>query len=81
MVLLRTVHPVVFLYLLCFILLVFSIFVLLSIYFVSFLRFYGYIFCKPSRDLTRPLGGTKWFKGLVAYAKCNRDSHESELGL
>ena len=45
----------------------------------SFLRFCGYIFCKPSRDLTRPLGGTKGFKGLVAYAKCNRDSYESEL--
>ncbi|GJY58477.1 putative reverse transcriptase domain-containing protein [Tanacetum coccineum] len=24
---------------------------------------------------------TKWFKRLVAYAKCNRDSYESELGL
>ncbi|GKB37608.1 hypothetical protein Tco_0882550 [Tanacetum coccineum] len=23
---------------------------------------------------------TKWFKRLVAYAKCNRDSYESELG-
>lgn len=45
----------------------------------SFLRFCGYIFCKPSRDLTRPLGVTKGFKGLVAYAKCNRDSYESEL--
>ncbi|GJW26830.1 hypothetical protein Tco_0040641 [Tanacetum coccineum] len=22
---------------------------------------------------------TKWFKRLVAYAKCNRDSYESEL--
>ena len=46
-----------------------------------FQRFCGYIFCKPSRDLTRPLGGTKGFKGLVAYAKCNRDSYESELAV
>jgi len=59
----------------------FSIFVLFSFYFVSFLRFCGYIFCEPSRDLTRPLGRTKWFKGLVAYAKCHHDSYESELGL
>jgi len=48
---------------------------------VFFLRFCGYIFCKASRNLTRPLGGTEWFKGLVAYAKCNCDSYESELGL
>jgi len=27
------------------------------------------------------LGETKYFKGLVAYAKCNRDSYESELGI
>ena len=47
--------------------------------FVFFFRFCGYIFCKPSWDLTRPLAGTKWFKGLVAYAKCNRDSYDSEL--
>ena len=45
----------------------------------SFLRFCGYIFCKPSRDITRPLRGAKGFKGLVAYAECNRDSYESEL--
>jgi len=47
---------------------------------VPFLRFCGYIFDKPARDLTDPLGGTKWFKGLVAYANCNRDSYDSELG-
>ena len=47
--------------------------------FVSSLRFCGYIFCKPSQDLTHPLGGTKRFKGLIACAKCNRDSYESEL--
>ena len=47
--------------------------------FVFFLRFCGYIFYKPSRDLTRPLGGTKWFKGLATYAKCNYDSYDSEL--
>ena len=45
----------------------------------SFLRFWVYIFYKHSRDLTRPLGVTKGFKGLVAYTKCNRDSYESEL--
>jgi len=63
---------------------VFCLFFLLFDFFsssisVSFLGFCGYIFCKPSQDLTRPLGGTKWFKGLVAYAKCNRDSYYSEL--
>jgi len=42
-------------------------------------RFCGYIFCKPSRDLTRPLGGTYGFKVLVAHVKCNRDSYKSEL--
>ena len=45
-----------------------------------FQRFYGYIFCKPSRDLTHPLEGIKGFKGPVAYVKCNRDFYESELG-
>ena len=33
--------------------------------------------------LTRPHSSTwesKGFKGLVAYAKCNRDSYDSELG-
>jgi len=49
--------------------------------FVFFLRFCAYIFSKPSRNVTRPLGGTKWIKGLVAYAKCNRDSYDSELDL
>ncbi|KAJ0599538.1 hypothetical protein HanIR_Chr03g0105991 [Helianthus annuus] len=40
--------------------------------------------CVPYITLTRPtrppklLGG---LKGLVAYAKCNRDSYESEFGL
>jgi len=57
-----------------------SLFSFLGLFFLL-LRFYGYIFCKPSRDLTRPLGETKWFKGVPAYAKCNRDSYESELGL
>ena len=64
-------------YILCFVIFFFS-FLFLFLCF-SFLRFCGYIFCKPSRDLTRPLGVTKGFKGLVAYAKCNRDSYESEL--
>jgi len=45
-----------------------------------FQRFCRYIFCKPSLDFTRPLGGTKGFKGLAACAKCNRDSYDSELG-
>ena len=35
----------------------------------------------PHETFTRPLGGTKWFKGLVAYAKCNHDSYGSELDL
>ena len=59
----------------------FFVFLFFFLFFVSFLRFGGYIFCKPSRDLTRPLRGTKWFKGLVAYSKCNRDSYDSELDL
>jgi len=57
---------------------------LFSFPFLCFLLFeilWVYIFCKPSRDLIRPLGGTKWFKGLVAYARCNRDSYEGELEL
>ena len=36
--------------------------------------------CKPPRDLTHPLEVTYGFKGLVAHAKYNRDSYESELG-
>ena len=35
------------------------------------------------KTLTRPHSSTwesKGFKGLVAYAKCNRDSYDSELG-
>ena len=35
----------------------------------------------PHGTLLVHLGGTKWFKGLVAYTKCNRDSYESELGM
>ena len=31
--------------------------------------------------LTRPPDSIGGFKRLVAYAKCNRDSYESELGL
>ena len=44
------------------------------------IRLCGYVIWKPSRDLTRPIRATCRFKGLVAYAKCNRDSYESELG-
>ena len=72
------VYPIVLI--LCVLLLLFLCFRFFSC-FSFFLRFCRYIFCKPSRDLTRPLGGTKWFKWLVAYAKYNRDSYESELGL
>ena len=74
---LRTVYPIV--YILCV-----TPFISLSSFLCLFfllLRFCRCIFCKPSRDLTRPLEGTKWFKGLIAYAKCNRDSYESELAL
>jgi hypothetical protein len=38
--------------------------------------FVGNILEKPLRDLTRPLGNTWRFKRLVAFAKCNRTSHE-----
>jgi len=44
-------------------------------------RFCRYIIYKPSQNLTHPLGGAKGFKGLVAYAKYNRDSYDSELAL
>jgi len=73
-----TFYPIV--YILCVLLLLFLCFHFFSS-FSFFLRFCGYIFYKPSQDLTRPLGGTKGFKGLITYAKCNRDSYESELGL
>ena len=35
----------------------------------------------PHETLLVHLGVTKEFKGLVAYAKCNRDSYKSELGI
>ena len=35
----------------------------------------------PHETLLVHLGVTKGFKGLVAYAKCNRDSYESELAV
>jgi len=71
--------PLLYIFCVCY---SFYLFVFISfLMFPSFWDFCGHIFCKPSRDLTRPLGETKWFKGLVAYAKCNRDSYESELGL
>ena len=54
--------------------------IFVSLFLVFLLRFFGYIFYKFSRHLTRPLGGTKGSKGLVAYAKCNRDNYDSELG-
>jgi hypothetical protein len=39
--------------------------------------FVGIISGKPSRDFTRPLGSPKGeFKRLIAYAKCNRLSHD-----
>jgi hypothetical protein len=41
--------------------------------------FVGIILGKPSRDFTRSLGNSYGFKRLVAYAKCNRFSHESIL--
>jgi hypothetical protein len=43
--------------------------------------FAGIIPEKLSRDFTHPLGNSNGFKRLVAYAKCNRFSHESELML
>jgi hypothetical protein len=39
--------------------------------------FVGIILGKTSRDFTRPLGNSYGFKRLVAYAQCNRFSHES----
>jgi len=47
-------------------------------YFLSFLDFVGYLL----QTLTRPYSSTwvtKGFKGLVAHAKYNPDSYESEL--
>ena len=40
--------------------------------------------CSSLETLTRPYSSTRatgGFKGLAAYAKCSRDSYESELGL
>jgi hypothetical protein len=42
--------------------------------------FVGIIPGKPSRDFTRPLGVLR-VKRLVAYAKCNRTSHERRIYL
>jgi len=39
-----------------------------------------YVFYKPLQGLTRPLGKTKEFKGLVVCTKCNRHSYDSGLG-
>ena len=64
--------PMCFYYMLC----SFYFFIFVPLLFSFFLRFCGYIFCKPTRDLTWL---TKWFKALVPYAKCNHDSYESEL--
>jgi len=80
LVIMRTVFPLYrYLFLVC-ISVLFSLFFFLLFHLFSFLRFCGYIFCKPSRDLTYPLGGTKRFKGLLTCAKCNHDSYESLLG-
>ena len=51
-----------------------------SFFFAFFiLKFYEYISSKLSWDHTRPLEKTWGFKGLVARAKWNCDSYESEL--
>ena len=65
---------------LCFVCKTKKIFYFLCCYFIFF-KFCGYIFSKPSRKLICPLGGTEAFKGLIVYAKCNRDFYESELFL
>ena len=57
----------------------FSLFSFFLFHLFSFSRFCGSIFYKYSQGLTCPLGVIKGFKGLVAYAKCNCDSYESEL--
>jgi len=43
--------------------------------------FVGIIPSKPSREFTRPLGSPRSLKRLVAYAKCNRTSHERRIYL
>jgi len=35
-------------------------------FFFFFQGFCEYIFCKPSQDHSRPVGGTHGFKGLIA---------------
>ena len=57
----------------------FFIFVSLLV-FPSFEILWVYLLQTLTRP-SHPLRKTKWFKGLVAYTKCNRDSHESELDL
>ena len=59
----------------------FRFFVFFSLFiFLSFEILWVYLL-QTLTSLSRPLWGTKWINGLVAYAKCNRDSYESELGL
>ena len=44
------------------------------------MNFVGVFPVNPHETSLVHLGHQKWFKRLVAYAKCNRDSYESELG-
>jgi hypothetical protein len=43
--------------------------------------FVGIIPEKPLRNFTHPLGNANGFKRHIAYAKCNRTSHERRIYL
>ena len=71
-----TVYPIVYIF--CVLLLLFLCFLFLSYF--SFLVEILWVYLLQT--LTRPHSSTwvtKGFKGLVACAKCNRDSYDSEL--
>ena len=73
---LRTVYPIVYIYCVCYSFYFFVFFSLLV--FLSLEILWVYLL----QTLTRPYSSTwvtKGFKGLVACAKCNRDSYDSEL--
>ena len=61
----------------------FSLFFFFPFYSILFhdKDFVGISSANPHVTLLRPLEGSWGFKGLVAYAKYNRDSYESKLGI
>jgi len=58
---------------------VFQVSVSLFLFIFLLQDFMVYLLQTHMKPHTSPLGGTKGLKELVVYAKCNRDSCESEL--